>query len=247
MKDLIVFRTHVKNSRWEDDLKILSKKFDIIIIADERRNNVGMNQFEKIIFNDESVRALGLFITEDMQWRFGDYALYLAHVNYKKKYRYIWLFEPDVYFNDIEVEDFISLFEEKNDDLLIAYFQLANEAWPWSKYINEIGESIPYQCFFPVLRIKHDAVEYLYNERKKNPCLANDEIFVASKLANNNFHISNWTDNTNIDASGESFAWHNAHFIPFIKSKKNKVYHPAFDNFLDFLIHIKKCKSWKHF
>lgn len=148
MKDLIVFRTHIQNSRWEKDLNVLSKKFDIMIIADERRNNVGMDQFEKIIFNDENIKALDLFTTKDMQWRFGDYALYLAHVNYKKKYRYIWLFEPDVYFNDIRVEDFISLFDKNDDDLLIAYFGLANDEWPWSKYLIEIKEDVAYSCFF---------------------------------------------------------------------------------------------------
>lgn len=246
MKDLIVLRTHVPNSRWEKDLNILSKKFDIIIIADERRNKVGMDQFEKIIFNDDNIKALDLFMTNDMQWRFGDYALYLAHVNYKEKYRHIWLFEPDVYFNNIRVEDFISLFDKNNDDLLIAYFGLAGDDWAWSKYLPELKEDVAYKCFFPVLRIKYDAVEYLYCERKKISSLVNDEMFVASKLANNNFSISNWSDNVNLGNLSESFVWKNSYFIPFIKSQKNKVYHPVCDNFLDFFRHVKKRKSWKH-
>lgn len=99
--------------------------------------------------------------------------------------------------------------------------------------------------FFPVLRIKYDAVEYLYCERKKISSLANDEVFVASKLANNNFSISNWSNNVNLGNLSESFVWGNSYFIPFIKSKKNKVYHPVCDSFLDFLRHIRKRKSWK--
>lgn len=242
-KDLLVLRTNTPSKYWEDKFEDLKDDFQIIVISDERKNNVGFSKYTKIKFDLDSISDLNLITSDDMQWRFGDYALYLSNA-YISDYRYIWLLEPDVFFNKINPKDFFSLYESIDVDLITSYFSPSDENWPWQSYKNEINVKVVYKSFFPLLRVSRKAVNIIYRDRVNFHTLANDESFFASRLIENNLTYSTFDINPEIIYNKNTFSFRLPHFNKFICGNKS-IYHPVFHDFKGYIMHLIKRKSWK--
>lgn len=242
-KDLLVLRTNIPSKYWEENFEDLKDFFHIIVISDERKNKVGFSKYTKIKFDMDSISSLNLITSDDMQWRFGDYALYLSNA-YISDYRYIWLVEPDVFFNKIHPKDFFSLYESIDVDLITSYFSRSDESWPWHSYKNEINVNEVYKSFFPLLRVSRKAVNMIYGDRVSFHTLANDESFFASRLIENNLTYSTFDKHPDVIYNKNSFSFRLPHYSKFIWGDKS-IYHPVFHDFRGYTLHLIKRESWK--
>ncbi|MBT0730302.1 hypothetical protein [Rosenbergiella nectarea] len=243
IKDLLVLRTNISSKYWEEKFEDLKDNFHIIVISDERENKVGFSKYTKIKFDIDSISSLNLMTCDDMQWRFGDYALYLADVC-SPSYRYIWLIEPDVYFNKIEPKDFFSLYESIDTDLLTSYFEPSDKAWPWHSYKNELNVDIVYKSFFPLLRVSQKAINIIYADRVLLKTLANDESFFASRLIENKLTYETFDCHPDISYNKNTFSFRLPHFSKFVRGDSN-IYHPVFHDLNGYINHLIKRESWK--
>jgi len=244
MKDLVVLRTNIHSSYWELNLKSLGDKYHVIVVADERKGNVGFEQFKKIQFTSDNVMNIGLSVDEDMYWRCGDYALYLAD-SLGLEYRYLWLVEPDVYLNGIEFEDFMNKYLDNGEDFLTSYYNTASQEWPWYKYGKVISEGPVYQSFFPLVRFTKQLIVYLQSERKKLKEKINDECFVANIIVGKKFTINEFYNCSEIKYDRNSFSFRLPHYVNFIYKKKYDLYHPVMFSLKDFFCHMYNKRSFK--
>ena len=246
LKNIIVFRTNKYYPQWQSILKDLSKSFKVIIVCDESNGNVDYSDINKIPFSKIEVKKIGLKDFEGMQWRCGDYAIYLAHSSLTD-YDNIWLIEPDVYFNKSSLSNLIKNTESIDDDLLVTYFSESESTWYWNKFACDLNVGKPYKCFFPLLRISKSAVEYLLEKRRELESLANDESFVATVLANSKFSISEFRNVTSINYSMNTFSYKYPHLSSLIKNNKWDIYHPCFYNKSEYFRHLFHKGSWKNY
>lgn len=245
MNQLVILRTNFYSERWDHLLKGIAEDYKVIVVADTTKNKFVYDDFEMVSFNSESVNKAGLIETKDMQWRFGDYVLYLAHSAYSK-YDFIWLLEPDVYINEDSLITFFEKFKQSQKDYICSYFSEAEDNWAWTKYLPELDEKKGFRTFFPLIRISRNAVDYLYSERLKHFSLANDELFVATKLGNSNFSVSTFDQESDIKYSKKYFSYRLPHYFYFVKHiKNNAIFHPVFDGFFLYLKQMYIKKSWK--
>lgn len=245
MKDLIVLRTNTYSAYWEKNLQVVKDFFHIIIIADERQCDVGFNDFLKVQFTYDTINQIGLSPDKDMYWRCGDYALYLAD-SLNLNYRYLWLLEPDVYFNDISLKAFLEKFDSVDSDLLTSYFNEAPNHWPWYEFGRNIsGENDVYQCFFPMTRFSKNLVKFLRCNRSSVIDKINDECYVANIISGKEYSVSEFSESPGIIYNKNSFSYRLPHYIKLIRSRKYNLYHPVMFNFNDFLNHMFKKGSWK--
>lgn len=245
MKNLLILRTNFFSKRWFDIIKKLPVDYKVIIVADNKKNDFFYPGIETVYFNEKNVTAAGLNVVDDMQWRYGDYVLYLAESIYSD-YDYIWLVEPDVYINYDNIIKFFELYERDESDYICSYFGSADENWMWSKYLSEINENEGFRTFFPLIRIGREPVLFLYDERKKCPSLANDEVFVATKLKNHGFSISTFDSQSSVKYDKNHFSYRMPHYYLYIKNKKGlSIFHPVFDDFKSYFKHLVVKKSWK--
>ena len=247
-RNIIVLRTNIYSARWDTIFSKLPSNVKIMVVADCRNENFVFNNGISIGYNIDNVSCLKLPLADDMQWRFGDYAIYLADDYLKNNeitYDYIWIIEPDFHIT-IDFYSFICGFDSNDADFITTYFEPADDSWMWSKYSNEMGYQKVYKTFFPFVRLKSNLVSELLDSRIKYPSLANDESFVASFIGNNNFKFDLFSNY--IKYNRNSFSYRLPHYIPFIRyylQAKSDIYHPAFDRFLDYAEHLKKRSSWK--
>ena len=246
MKNILLLRTNQFSKRWYNILKgILDPDIYPFIALDNKNGKISYGGIPTILFNTHNINDLGLKIAKDMQWRFGDYALYLLN-SVVTEYDYIWLVEPDVYVRNTSIDSLIKSFNSESSDFICSYFDVADKNWMWSKYLHELQEDKAYKTFFPLIRISKKAVEYLYAERIKLETLANDEVFVATKLNAAGFKISRFSDFTHYSYSKNSFSYRLPHYYPLLKLYgKDDFYHPVHDRASDYINHLVYKKSWK--
>jgi len=250
-KNVIVLRTHFFSQRWHDILIKLSPAYYVVVVIDGRVQELRYDDFKVVKFNVPNVSSLELKTANDMQWRFGDYALYLAHNALKNDnitYDYMWLVEPDVYMR-APFSEMISSCAENSYDLLTSYFGVAGPDWMWCKYRHELSSKNVYMTFFPFMRLSNRLVTDLISERIKLNTMANDESFVGTFVGNNNYSVNLFSSYSEVNYSRNSFSYRLPHYLPFIKKRimpKYNLFHPCFDTFGDYLNHIIKKGSWKN-
>jgi hypothetical protein len=239
-KELLILRTHVYSEYSFNLLKQLEEYFSILIIADTRKNNFCYPGFKQIEFSKANIDKLGLQCSDDMQWRCGDYAYYLA-LNEVEDFDYVWMIEPDVVFNFENVSDFFDNFTEDNSDLLITHFKEAQKNWYWYlKYKDVFDKDIKiYQALFALTRVSFNAINILYNNRKNIKETLNDEIFVTTTLKNNNLVVNDISHNK-IFYTRKTFSFDYPIYFKNIKKINNMLYHPVFFNSNEFKKSVKK-------
>ena len=248
--NILILRSNNYSKKWHGILDGLNSDILPLIVLDEKSDNVNYGNIKTLIFSKNIVEDLKLTHTNDMQWRFGDYCLYIVNDFLSKNnitFDYLWMVEPDVLVTE-EFSELIKVFSENDTDFLCSYLDKATSDWMWYKYKKDFSNSIIYRTFFPLIRVSARTVDFLYNSRVNNPTLANDEVFVATTISNNNFKTSCFNSSSKIVYDRNSFSYMLPHYVPFVElyRKKATIYHPAFDDFSLYLSHLKRRGSWKH-
>jgi len=247
-KNVVVLRTNEYSSYWNEILSDLSPDIFPLIVKDSRVKNISFTDLSSVDFNFENISALELKVCNDMQWRFGDYVLYLADWYLEKNsisYDFIWVVEPDIFLNT-SLDKIIHNMNYDQSDFCSTYFSTAKDDWIWSKYISEINMNKPYKTFFPFLRVSKNLVRNLYEARRKAPSLANDEVFVASYVGNKNISFTLFSNSLQYNLN--AFSYGLPHYVPMIKlfnNSKYEIYHPAFFSFSLFIKNIIKKRAYK--
>lgn len=252
MKNLVLFKTHLLNELIVNEyVKIKNSGIDTIMIIDNTKNLVpdnGSNSQNIVLYGQnvtyypftiKKIKDLGLkFYFENINkidyartlWGCADYQLYLMRKLYPE-YDYYWQTEYDMFYNDTNYNSFFDLYKNNNADLLITYYEKADDSWCWTKNVDWIYESEEMmKCFFPILRISAKAIDYLYKRRieietdfekiqpDSDAIIPNSEIFTATELTNAGFRCENLKD------------FHNVRCHPDIIKKeinaKRRLYHP---------------------
>jgi hypothetical protein len=181
-----------------------SPEYTVIFALDETRGGLNCSPYKKVSVSHDSIRALGLFSEKsEILWLCGDYTLFLTRKAFPD-FTKLWLIEYDVYINK---KDICQLFRQidqiSKHDFLSAEFRPAEADWWWTSYM---GKTFPcvFRSFFPIIRVSAEAVDLLYEQRLKatrtidatvHPSQViwpNDEVFVASNLANNEFYCADF-------------------------------------------------------
>lgn len=247
-RNVIVLRTNIYSKRWNELFSKLPSDIKVLIVKDTRKKHYDYTSGNSIDYNDFNIKELGLMCADDMQWRFGDYALYLADHYLNRiniSYDYMWLVEPDLYVKD-DIYSFICHFDNNNSDFITSYFEIANDSWMWHKYKKELNVHEVYKTFFPLVRVNRNVIHDLLSRRVKYPSMANDESFVASFVANGKLSVDVFS--SHFKYTRNSFSYKFPHYLPFIRFlyfRCHDLYHPAFDSFKEYMMHLIKRSSWK--
>lgn len=248
-KKCLVFRTNFYDKKWHNKLlKLNENNIRVIVVADDKKFNPKnmYHGLEVIEFNSSTVKSLNLEYDDQVQWRCGDYAYYLAYNKYE--FDYAWMIEPDCYLNMMNLEDLFK--SENNADFVCGYFRKSDTEWYWHQ-TSAYGSST-FRCFFPLTRMSGKLVSAMYQERLKLGNKMNDELFSASFSLNNDFIVDDLSNVNNIKFTTKSYSYTNVHFGPLLRLtkgyfSKNNLYHPVCDNSANYFISFYKKRSWKNF
>jgi len=243
--DCLIFRTNVYNKKWHQKLLAINGDVKVIVIADIRKEMLPYDGLELVFFDFHNIDKLGLSYDEEVQWRCGDYAYYLAYSIYK--YKYAWMIEPDCLINDIGIEDILSL---KSDvDFISCYNQVAEDGWYWKKN-SHYGDNTM-KCFFPVTRISGNATSQLLNARKEFGSVMNDESFVISELSIKKFKVKELNSIIKITYNKNIFSYRKVHYYHILKLLiffgivKGNLFHPVYYKLSDYILAYFKKRTWK--
>lgn len=153
-----------------------------------------------VVMSRELIQSLGIPLTHDAAWRFGDYCYYAARHALKDRFDYYWLIEDDVLINFDKPSDFFDIFTGNSADFLAPTFGPRGAEWYWSRSVGAyLGERV-YGCLFPITRLSGKAVDHLALQRAAMCALPgdldargypNDEAFVSTTLARDGFICQN--------------------------------------------------------
>lgn len=247
LRNAIILRTHFFSKSWNDILHKLKKDFNIIVIADTRKNNFQYKDFLQIEFNEANVSQLGLNPVIDMQWKCGDYALYLAYK--AQAFTYAWLIETDVFLGFNDINDFFSLFEKDNSDLLCAYYQKAREDWFWFSYTK--NHDVIYRGYLPICRVKGNIIDYLIEERIKENANTNDEAFIINTIKTTlNGSVKDFQEFAHTLYNNKTHSWRGVHYIKYLHfffQNSRKIFHPVSESFMEYKDMFIKKKALHYF
>lgn len=205
---------------------------EIFVVVDEMKNTVQIPKYiQKISWDSEFIKAHNLLdynhFNRGIGWLAGDY-FYYALEN-KVRAGYYWLVEPDVGFSFEHLRDFFSVFEEYNDDALLAQFKGNIGEDHWYRSAQLIADDA-YKCAFPLSRLSHRAIGICKVERQKlsllyreknaisfmnNPIgihFPNDEVLVATTLMREGYKVRSLNDV--MPNSFDYFTYHQWFSIP---------------------------------
>ncbi|WP_171070265.1 FkbM family methyltransferase [Methylobacterium terricola] len=163
-----------------------------MIVADETNGNVNVPpDITKIIIDHEFNTRNGLYITERIFWRCGDYFLIAAYKAFQNA-DFFWLLDDDTRINSENLDVFFSKFESSGYDFLAAEFQTCGDYWSWTQTVKWYTDNV-YSCFFPITFYSSKAADTIYKNRKQltevmnarniSPDMwPNDEAFTASAV-----------------------------------------------------------------
>ncbi len=167
---------------------------DVVLCCDERQGPVDMGGREKIGFDADTLRALGLLLHPRCGWRCGDYPYYVTSAA-RPDYDFYLLVEPDVLINTADLAATLVALGASEADFIAARLDVRDERWEWSRTMRHRYDDI-YGCIFPLTRLSARAIAHLHAARRAAlvPESAevfedwpNDEVFVATELKNNGF------------------------------------------------------------
>lgn len=240
MRDLLIVRTHLsdRESLSAYDRYAALGCFDVVFCCDERRGPVDCGGRNKVGFDNDRLRALGLHPHKDCGWRCGDYFHYVTRTD-RPSYSFYWMIEPDVLVNWADITAFFAKFRDDTSDLLAAKFARRDWRWGWYNYMKNSYAAV-YGCIFPVTRLSGPAIDHCFSARKaasaplksaKSVHWPNDESFVACELGNNGFACSDLNTEDRVVYSARSFrnvAPHDADLLAD-QGPDNLLYHPVGD------------------
>lgn len=245
-KNCLIFRTNFYSESWHEFLLELNNYAKVVVVADVRSENYIYSGVEQVSFSRENIESVGLVYDEEVQWRCGDFAYYLAYQTYK--FDFAWMIEPDCFFNGFNFHDLFSA--GRNVDFISTYISKASDDWYWKK-LSVYGEET-YRCFFPVTRVSRLAVHHLYNKRKKSGSYMNDESFVISEVIREGLLYSELNEVfPSVKYNKNNFSYRKVHYRKFLLLKilfgrsKENIYHPVYFSLITFLCSFFKKKTWK--
>lgn len=246
MRNCLIFRTNFYSKEWHDFLLLYNNFIKVVIVADLRDEEYIYTGVEQVSFSRENVLELGLSYDDEVQWRCGDYAYYLAYHNYK--FDFAWMIEPDCFFNGVDLKKLFLL--EANFDFISTFVTKAKDDWYWksiSKYSHET-----YRCFFPITRLSKSAVIHLFSKRKSTDSSMNDESFVISEVFNKGLSFAELNEAIpSIKYSIKNYSYRNVHYSNYLRLKiylglsKDSIYHPVYFSIYSYLRSFFKKKTWK--
>ncbi len=166
----------------------------VVLCCDERAGPVDMGARDKIGFDEDRLRALGLLLHPRCGWRCGDYAYYVTRAA-RPGFDFYLLTEPDVLINTANLQNTLAALTAGEADFIAARFDVRDERWEWSRTMRHLYADT-YGCIFPLTRLSGRAIDHLHAARRAMlaPDSAeifetwpNDEVFVATELQNNGF------------------------------------------------------------
>lgn len=243
----LIFRTNTYSERWHEKLLSLTDRMKIIVVADQRKSILPYTGLELINFNRDSVESIGLNYDDEVQWRCGDYAFYLALERFN--FNYALMIEPDCIFNNDSLIKLINI--ESNADFCSTYLSRADDNWYW-KSVSCYGEET-YRCFFPVTRVSYSTAKQLYSSRKRLGSAMNDESFVASDIMHRRGKILDINELADIRFDRGCYSYRNVHYYPLLiiliklNLFKKDLFHPVYFDFLSYLKAFIRKRTWKIF
>lgn len=188
---MILFRTRdltPLHRAFAEELAATGEPFACVV--DERTGPVDTSPWPKVSLTVPACEALGLFCTGDVGWRCGDYGFYLARRQFPDE-RYFWMIEPDVRFGGGTAGDLFAKFRTETADLIVADLRPADHTYFWEFTLIARGLRV-HRCIFPLVRLSARAIDDLLPKRvtlsrskHRQSEWPNDEVFVATMLANN--------------------------------------------------------------
>lgn len=181
---------------------LVSDIVDIFIIQ-ECFNNPAFSK--SYIYNNHLYLSVNFLAQENLKffkkcgWQCGDYILYAAR-KFFPDYDFYWLVDDDLVFN-CNFDDFIYETNKFDEDLISYSFSERDFTWDWTKSLNGYRKYKIYGMLFCILRMSAKAIDFLkksrveynlefdLNSRKNLNEYANDEVFTATLLKNNNYSI----------------------------------------------------------
>jgi hypothetical protein len=167
---------------------------DVVLCCDERDAPVDMGGRDKVGFDADTLRTLGLLLHPRCGWRCGDYPYYVTRTA-RPDFDFYLLTEPDVLISTANLQDTIAALTANGADFLAARFDVRDERWEWARTMRHLYADT-YGCIFPLTRLSARAIDHLHKARRAMlaPESAevfenwpNDEVFVATELQNNGF------------------------------------------------------------
>jgi len=158
------------------------------------------------------LRGLGLRTFPKSGWQCGDHCYYVADATIPD-WDFAWLIENDVGFGFADVGDFFRQFEGNATDYLAVGLGKRHAGWKWHATMAEaLGPRNIHGGPFPLTRLSRRAAHHLAQARAalyasldpripRNQ-IPNDEVFVASRIANDGF---TWAD-LKADLPADTFA-----------------------------------------
>ena len=201
-------------------------------VVDERNGHVDTAPWDKISLTVPACQALGLYCTDDMGWRTGDYGFYLARQKFPDVSRF-WMIESDVRYGG-DWADFFAMFKRTLDDLLVAGLREADRGWFWEYTMAARGVAV-WRCMFPVVRLSSRAIDMLRlrrvtmsQDKRRQRDWPNDEAFVATVMQNT--LLINCADINEFGSAvydAETFVFHRAMDGDALQMRDGMLYHPV--------------------
>jgi hypothetical protein len=209
---MILFRTHhMPPEHWRYAAALAGCGERLAILADERAGSFETSPWPKVSLTVPACEALGLYCTDDVGWRCGDYGFYLARQQFPDETAF-WIIEPDVRIGGSGPAGLFGKFREDSaTDLIVADLRPADHTYFWEFTIAAPGLHV-HRCLFPLVRLSARAVDLLLSRRValsrntwRRRQWPNDEVFVATILAStpgmicrdlNDFGETLWTPDT---------------------------------------------------
>jgi hypothetical protein len=185
---MLLFRTHQFDLNTRAYCLELSREagLEVVCLADESHGPLDVGDLPKISVSESALAALGLHRPKEVQWRCGDYGLYLAAQAYPEV-EYFWLLEYDVRIRSLDrLANFFSGFANDETDLIAPLLGVRGADWWWRPAMASRGRPV-YGCLFPLVRASARLAEAGLAERLRighSPIYRlfwpNDESFLAT-------------------------------------------------------------------
>jgi hypothetical protein len=189
----VLLRTHVFDAPTKEFLsRLQSESGHLATCVFDETKSVEFEKLQHLSVTRDFCRANSLHFQEDIGWRCGDYALYVAR-NAFPDTRYFWLIEYDVRIAAANFTDFFRLFVPYEEiDFIAPALSRRFGDWRWHAPMARCRRAV-YGCLFPIIRISAAAIDHLYGARRQASMSKssvydsewpNDEGFVSTELVN---------------------------------------------------------------
>lgn len=163
MRSLFAVRAHKPSpavARLHRELVGFADREQVVVVVDEMHGadrRPWPEDYNLVSVNDQLLESLGLRTDiPDAGWRCGDYAYYALAA--QREFEFAWLIEPDVVFEGIDIQPFMTELD-RSAAALIAADILPAPDWLWAHQLTVRGVESPWRCFFPMTRLSSAAIK----------------------------------------------------------------------------------------